>query len=155
MPDTPSQPTSPGLPNDTGKQPESERASALPQPTGSPVREKQFPIRHDDWLQLRKKVARLKEPVPYLASVGWTCVGIMVAALLALLVWPSIDSELPAKAHIHYTFITPLLAIGAVASAVIAIFAFVVGHQTKQIRIIMVDNVLIDMDNIYEPYSHA
>lgn len=118
-------------------------------------RERTFPVQHSDWLKLRQKVANLKEPIPYLASVGWTCVGITAAALLGLLAWLPIDSALPVKAHMHYTFITPLLIITAIAGTLIVAFTFVVVHQIKQIHITTVENVLVDMDAVYEPYSHT
>lgn len=119
------------------------------------VPQKQFPVQHSDWLKIRRRVANLKEPVPYLASVGWTCVGITTAASLALLPWFSVDSALPAKVRAHYTYMTPLLIMIAIAGAVIAIFTFVVGHKIRQMRVTMIENVLVDMDAIYEPYRHA
>ena len=143
MSDTPSSsssPTAPGSPSDLDKLRQLERT---------------FQVRHSDWLRLRQKVANLKDPVPYLASVGWTCIGITVSAILGLLAWLPINSVLPVKAHTHYTFITPLLIITAIASVLITAFTFTVWHQVKQIRVTTVENVLTDMDTIYEPYSHA
>jgi hypothetical protein len=140
MSDTSPSPPSPGLPSDLDK---------LRQ------RERTFPVQHCDWFKLREKVANLKEPVPYLASVGWTCVGITAGALLGLLAWLHVNSALPVKARMHYTFVTPLLIITAVAGAVIVAFTFVVLHQIKQIRVTKVKNVLDDMDAIYKPYSRT
>lgn len=136
--------------------------SATPPSPGPPSdpdklrqRKRTFPVQHSDWRKLRQKVAALKEPIPYLASVGWTCVGITAAALLGLLAWLPINSALPVKAHMHYTFITPLLIITAIAGTLIIAFTFAVGHQMKQIHVTTVENVLADMDAIYEPYSHT
>jgi hypothetical protein len=139
MPDTPSLPPSSGPSGDPGK---------LRQ------RERTFPVQHYDWLKLRQNVANLKEPIPYLASVGWSCLGLTVGALLGLLGWLPVNSALPAKARSHYTFVTPLLIITAVAGAVIVIFTFAVWRQIKQVRVVSVRNVLDEMDSIYEPYSH-
>jgi len=139
MPDTPSSPPSSG-------------------PLGDPdklrQRERTFPIQHHDWFKLRQNVADLKEPVPYLASVGWACAGLTAGALLGLLAWLPVNSALPVKARVHYSFITPLLIITAVAGIVIVTFTFAVWHQLKQMRLTSVRNVLDEMDAIYEPYSH-
>lgn len=105
-------------------------------------------------MKLREEVTNLKEPVPYLASVGWTCVGLAIAALLSLLAWLPVNSALPAKAHMRYTFVTPLLIITAAASIVIVAFTFAVWHQVKHIRMTTINNVLDHMDTIYRPYSH-
>lgn len=118
-------------------------------------RERTFRVQHCDWLKLRQKVADLKEPVPYLASVGWTCAGLTAGALLGLVAWLPVNSALSVKARMHYTFITPLLIITAVAGTVIVAFTFAVLHQIKQIRVATVRNVLAEMDSIYEPYSHT
>jgi len=140
MSDTTPSPPSPSLPSDPDKLRQRERA---------------FPVQDRDWLKLRQKVANLKEPVPYIASVGWTCIGITAGSLLGLLAWIPVNSALPIKARMHYTFMTPLLVITAVAGTVIVTFTFVVGHQIKQIHVTTVENVLADMDAIYEPYSHT
>lgn len=162
--------TSQGLPTDAGKQRQRKWVvqwlkrigkarvavqPAEPQFAVPAVLENQFPVRRNDWDQLRKKIASLKEPAPYLPSVSWTCIGITAGTLLALLAWLPIDSELPVSAHAHYTFITPLLIITAIAGTVIAAFTFTVGHQAKQIHATTIENVLADMDAIYVPYSHT
>jgi hypothetical protein len=134
-------------------------SSPAPAPPSDPdklrQRERTFPVQHRDWLKLRQKVDNLREPVPYLASVGWTCLGITAGALLALVAWLPVNSALPAKAQMRYAFITPLLIITAVAGALIVAFTFTVWHQIKQIRVTTVKNVLDEMDAIYEPYSHT
>ena len=119
------------------------------------LHDNQFPVLRNDWLQLRRKIANLKQPVPYLASVSWTCVGITAATLLALIAWLPVDSALPNKAHIQYMFVMPMLIIAVIAGVVVAIFTFAVVHQTKQMRGAAVDEVLTDMATIYEPYSHT
>jgi hypothetical protein len=132
--------TPPGLPSDPDKPRQRKRT---------------FPVYVGDWMKLREMVTNLKEPVPYLASVGWTCVGLTVAALLSLLGWLPINSALPVKAHTRYTFVTPLLIITAVAGTVIVGFTFTVWHQVKRIRVTTVKNVQDHMDAIYRPYSHT
>ena len=139
MPDTPSLPPSSGPLGDPDKLRQHERM---------------FPVRHCDWLKLRQNVANLKQPVPYLASVGWTCAGLTTGALLGLLAWLPVNSALPVKARMHYTFMTPLLIITAVAGTVIVTYTFVVWHQIKKVRVTSVRNVLDEMDAIYEPHSH-
>jgi hypothetical protein len=164
MSDTSSPSASPGPPNDADKQRQPGRSlqrlkrrgrALVPTQLAPTLHENQFPVLRSDWLQLREKVASLKEPVPYLAAVSWTCVGFTAATLLALLAWLPVDSKLPTKAHMHYTFVAPLLIIAAIAGTVIAIFTFVVVHQAKKMRVASVDSVLTDMAAIYEPYSHT
>ncbi len=164
MSDTSSPSASPGPPNDAHKQRQRGRSlqrlkrggrAFIPVQSAPTLSENQFPVLHSDWLQLREKVASLKEPVPYLAAVSWTCVGVTAATLLALLAWLPVDSKLPTKAHMHYTFVAPLLIIATIAGTVIAVFTFVVVHQAKQMRVASVDSVLTDMTGIYEPYSHT
>ena len=46
------------------------------------ARDRQFPIRTADWLQLRSKIGGLSNPFPNIASLGWACVGIAAAAAL-------------------------------------------------------------------------
>jgi hypothetical protein len=130
-----------------------------PRPADGPGRlrrrDRTFPVQHRDWLKLRQNVVNLTEPVPYLASVGWTCIGVTASALVALVAWLSINSALPSKAQMRYTFITPLLIITAAAGALIVAYTFTVWYQIKQIRITTVKNVLDEMDAVYEPYSHT
>jgi hypothetical protein len=152
--------SSPGLASDASKHGNQRRAAFQWLKRFGVVRapaaqEDRFPVRDTDWLELRGKIANLKKPAPYLAGVGWTCVGISVVTLSALLVWLPADSDLPVKAHTQYVFVTPLLIIAAVAGVVISVFSFVVGHQTRQLRLTTVEDVLTDMDALYEPYSHT
>jgi hypothetical protein len=161
MPDTPSASASPSPQGDTGDQrqrqsPErEERTGRGPAQSTSAIPGNHFPITRSDWFQLRSKISGLKMSVPYLASVSWTSVGVTASTLLALLGWLPVDSALPTKARMQYTFVTPLLIIAAIAGTVIAVFTFVVVHQAKQIHVATVDSVLADMAVIYEPYSHS
>jgi len=168
MSDTLPPPASPGPPNDAGSQHRRGRSSqwlrrvGLTRPfrlarnsTVSSVHEKRFAIKDSDWRQLREEIANLREPAPYLASVSWTCVGITIGALLTLLIWLPADSKLPSKPHMDYIYVTPLIIMVAIAGAVIAVFTLIVGHQTKQIRMTTVENVLADMDAIYRRYNHT
>lgn len=115
-------------------------------------RERTFPVQHRDWLEIRQKVVSLAEPMPYLASVGWTCVGITISALLVLFAWQFVNTALPSKAQMHYTFITPLLIITAIAGALIVAFTFTVWRQVR-IRITTVQTVVDEIDAIYRPHK--
>jgi len=123
--------------------------STLPsEAKGQSQQDRIFSIGYFDWLRIRGKVDKLKQLTPYLAGVGWTCIGITLAALLALPVWLSADSELSSGARMHYTFVTPLLIIIPIAGIVISAYTFIVGYQMRQIYAIMIKDVLDDMDAV-------
>jgi len=123
------------------------------QPDVPATSERRLTITQSDWSQLHAKVASLREPIPYLAAVSWTCIGITVSAILALPVWLSADSELSGKSHKNFVFVTPLLIMIAISGSVIAVFAFAVGYQAKRIRTATAENVLAEMDAIYKGAS--
>lgn len=60
------------------------------------------------------------------------------------------DSQMPIKAQQHYAYISPLLGIVAIASVIIALFAFLVNSKITKLKA-SVPNVIADMDAIYEP----
>ena len=124
-----------------------------PQLTVLATPERQFPIRHRDWLQLRRKVSCLSDPFPNLANVGWACVGIAASVVTAYFPWIAAYSQLTLKAQQHYAYISPLLAVLATANTVVALFSFFVNHKMARIKATSVENVLVDMDEIYEPYE--
>jgi hypothetical protein len=126
-----------------------------PHPNVQAAHDNQLTINYNDWLQLREKVASLRGPAPYLASVGWTCIGVILGAIFVLPVWLPVDSDLPAKDHLSYAFITPLLIMIIIAGAVIAAYTFAVRHQANQVHAAAVDNVLADMDTLYKLSVHA
>jgi hypothetical protein len=122
--------------------------------TVSSAPEQHFPIRHSDWRQLCRKLERIKNPAPSLAAVAWTSVGIAIGAIVAYLPWTAAYSELPAKAQLHYSFISPLLVILAIATAVLAVILFIVNASIKKVNVVSIDDVLEDMNNIYAPYAN-
>jgi hypothetical protein len=54
-----------------------------PQLKLSPVPGTQFPLRHADWLRLRRAIVHLSDPLPNLANMGWACIGIAASAATA------------------------------------------------------------------------
>jgi len=115
--------------------------------------ERQFAIRHTDWLQLRRKVAAVSSPIANLASIGWACVGIAASAAIAYLTWIAAYSQLTPKVQEHYAFISPTLVVTAIASAIIALFSFYVSKREKQKNSELVESILEDMDSIHAPYE--
>jgi hypothetical protein len=115
--------------------------------------EQHFAIRHSDWRQIRRKLVRIKNPAPSIAAVAWTSVGVAAGALVAYLPWSAAYSQLPATAQLHYSYISPLLAILAIAAIVLAVILFVIDHSMKRLDAISIDSVLEDMDEIYAPYA--
>jgi hypothetical protein len=115
------------------------------------ARETQFPIRHTDWLRLRRMIERLSDPSPNLANVGWACVGIASSAITAYFPWAAADSQLPIKAQQHYSYVSPLLASVAVSSILIALFIFFTKKRLAKVRSTSLEDILVDMDSICEP----
>jgi len=119
------------------------------------ARDRQFPIRTADWLQLRSKIAGLSNPFPNIASLGWACVGIAAAAAAAYFPWIAADSQLPTKVQQQYAYISPFLGIVAVASTVVALFEFFIDRRMAIMRNSSVEDILLDMDAIYKPSEVA
>ena len=114
--------------------------------------EQQFPVRHTDWNQLRRKIDGIRNPLPNLGSVAWACVGIAAAALCAYFPWAAVYAGLPTEAHFQYSYVSPLLAILAIASVIVSVICFVINHAMKKMESISISNVLSDMDSIYSPF---
>ena len=117
------------------------------------VPEKQVPIRDTDWLQLRRKIAGLSNPITNLANLGWACVGIAASAVFAYFPWAAADSQLSVKAQEHYAYIASLLLVIAVASSILAIFSFFVNSKMTKMRTASVQDILADMDVIFKPHE--
>lgn len=98
-------------------------------------------------------MAALANPLPYLSSVGWTCIGITASAALGYFPWTAARSQLPSDAQVQYAYVSPLLVITAVAALVLAIFCFVVNKIVRQMRTATASSVCDDMDAIYAPHK--
>lgn len=114
-----------------------------------------FPVKRSDWLTLRNSIDSIKEPPSYTTNATWAALGIATSAILALALWLSIHSALPVKAQVHYSYVTPLLIITAIASVVLAVFAAFVGHQVRRLHTTSIKQVVDSMDAIYGPHSHT
>jgi hypothetical protein len=67
----------------------------------------------------------------------------------------AVYSQLTLRAQQHYAYISPLLAILAVASATVAIFSFFVNRKSAKMKAASVESIVADMDTIYRPYMIA
>jgi len=114
-----------------------------------------FPLRHADWARLHRRVENLAEPVPYLGQLGWACVGFGGSALLALIPWIAADSQLLARAHDQYAWVTPALAIFGIASFVVAAFCLFINRRIRRPLRATVAQVLEDMDSCYRESTHS
>ena len=143
----------------TPQQPQTGRPVTTEMPAGllrySSEPEEWFPMRRADWKRIRTRAGALADPLPYLGQIGWTCVGIGASALLALAPWVPAYSQLPAKAHPSYAWVTPLLACIGVFSAIVAVFCMVVNRTMRQREAVTLSSVLSDMDECYTPYDPA
>jgi len=110
-------------------------------------------MRHTDWRQLQKKLERIKNPTPSLSALAWTCVGVAAGSVVAYLPWTAAYAELPPKAQLHYSYISPLLVILAIAAAFLSIVLFIVNYNLRKVNVVSIDNVLEDMNEIYQPYD--
>jgi len=126
-------------------------AEPLPEPTSNEY----FPIQRRDWRQLREKITALREPPTYLAGVTWLTAGITCSAAITLVLWLRVDSVLPSKARMHYSYTTPMLLITAIAGLIITVFSWVAGGEVRKLRKTTFEEILVSMDSIYRPYSHV
>lgn len=124
-----------------------------PQLTVPAARETQFPIRHADWLRIRRMITRLSDPLPNIANIGWACVGISSSAIIGYFPWIAADSELPGKAEQHYSYISPMLLSVSVSAMIVALFILIVRRKVAKVKAAIVEDILEDMDSLYEPYS--
>jgi lysylphosphatidylglycerol synthetase-like protein (DUF2156 family) len=145
----------PSMPEELGKlqdaAPPEEILLPAPQLSVPATREIQFPVRQADWVRLRRMIARLSDPLPSLAGAGWACVGTAASAIIAYFPWVAAYSQLPFKARQHYSYISPLLVAIAVSCALIAVFIFFASKQVAKVKAASVEDILADMDSIYEP----
>jgi hypothetical protein len=114
--------------------------------------DKLFPIRHSDWQRLRKRLAQSIITAPYFASLGWACIGVSASAILAYFPWAAAASQLSASARDHYAYISPLLVMAAIFSFAVAMVCWVANRNTKKMQTVSTQDVLEEMDAIYEPH---
>jgi cytochrome bd-type quinol oxidase subunit 2 len=106
-------------------------------------------VRRGDWERIRRCVARLKNPVPYLTQVGWTFVGVCISSGLAYLAWRGTEAQLNRSQKYDNRWVTPTLVVVSAAAALIAILAFVTAAQVRRQTRVDVDELLVDMDSVY------
>lgn len=112
-----------------------------------------FPMRHAEWKRIRARVATMTNPLPYLGQIGWACIGIGASSLLAYLPWAPAYAELPSHAKLHYAGVSPALLTIGIAAFVLAIFCLVVSRMVRAHERSSAENVLEEMDSIYEPHD--
>lgn len=112
--------------------------------------EEAFPMRHEDWLRIRKRLAGCRPPKQTFASFGWAVLGIAVGAALALLTWLPARSTLPAD---QWAWVTPTLAVVAVAGGVVTIVCFLAQRGINADASDSVASVIEDMDRVYGPHG--
>jgi hypothetical protein len=110
-----------------------------------------FPMPIRDWDRIHRRVSDLANPIPWARDLAWSCVTLCGASLLALIPWLAVYRALDRDSKLTFAWVTPALAIGAVACAVIAIISFVqhskVDHMTRR----DVGHVIEEMDEIRKP----
>jgi hypothetical protein len=114
-----------------------------------------FPLRHADWARIRGRVETLAEPVPYVGQLGWACVGSGGSAFVALITWTAADSQLLTRAHDHYAWVTPSLAIFGIASFVVAAFCLFISRRIRRQQRATIVQLLEDMDSCYRESNHT
>ena len=137
--------------------PEESKPQFIPMPSAqltiSAEADKLFPVRHNEWQRLCRRVAQSANHAPYFASLGWACVGISASSILAYFPWVAAASQLPESARSQYAYISPLLIVAAIASFVVALVCWLANHNAKQMRQVSVKEILEEMEAIYEPYK--
>jgi hypothetical protein len=111
-----------------------------------------MPIRCSDWDRIKRQVGRLKERESYLPGVAWTAIGIGASAGLALIPWNAAFAQFPASLQEHYSYVSPMMVITAIACGIIAAFCFFVGFRLNKSTSANVDDVIADMAEISKRY---
>ena len=112
-----------------------------------------FPMRHSDWKRIRRRIAELANPLPWAGSLGWTCIGVAIGALLAVMPWSGARSQMTTTAKNHYAWVTPVIVVVGTAAVVVAIIAFVFHRAWGKLEERHVGQVGEDMDAIYAPHK--
>src|SRR5260370_21763817 len=135
------------------------RPEFLPMPAGMltiPAEaDKLFPMRHNDWLRLCKRIAQAKRHASYFGSLAWASIGISASAIIAYFPWVAAASQLPTTAQTKYAYVSPLLIVTAIAAAIVALVCFLANHNTKQEQIVSIGSILEEITEIYEPHKLA
>jgi hypothetical protein len=134
-----------------------EEAKFLPMPAGQLAVPAEgvsyFPMRHSEWLRLRKQVAACAQRDSHFSDVAWAFVGVTAASFAAYFPWIAVASQLSGTATTRYSYVSPLLAITMIASLVIAIVCFAASRSARRGQAVSIESILGDMDEMYKPHK--
>jgi hypothetical protein len=115
-----------------------------------------FPTVQREWYRLRKRVARLANPIPWARDLGWCSVSLAGAAVLGLVGWIPVKAALSREAQFAFAWITGFLIWGVLATALIAFLAFTMYAKTEKVLRSDVEHLLEEMDEMHPaPSSEA
>jgi hypothetical protein len=114
-----------------------------------------FPTLERDWARLRRRVADLANPIPWARDLGWSCVSLAAAFLLALVPWIPAYGQLPPSGQLGFAWVSPCLVVGAVAAIIVAVLSFVMHANMEKVVKRDVKHVLEDIDEIHPQLSAA
>lgn len=106
-----------------------------------------------DWLRIRRLVKDLANPIPWARDAVGICISLAAAFALGFLGWLPVYGTLSAAGQLRYSWIAPLLGVGAIAMAGFALLAFVMHRSVETKLRTTVDHVVREMDELHAPPS--
>jgi hypothetical protein len=102
-----------------------------------------------EWFHLAHEIGRMTNPIPWARELGWSCISLCGAALLALIPWSASYGHLPAAAQQSFEWVTPLLWILALFAAVLATLSFSLFRKVEKVIRSEATSVLEEMEGLH------
>lgn len=112
-------------------------------------------MRHADWVRIRTRVGQLDRKTEFFVSAAWATVGIGVSVLLSLVSWLVTDAQLSSTDRPHFVWMFPALIAVLIASAVLSVAFFMMNSKLNAHAAVTVNQIVEDMDVVYEPVAEA
>jgi hypothetical protein len=86
--------------------------------------------------RIQRRINAIREPIQWIRNLGWACIALAPAAILAWLPWAATYGSLPVAVRLDWAWVTPAMLLTALAALVIAVVCFFMNraHQTEIVR---------------------
>ena len=62
-----------------------------------------------DWMELRRQVDRIHEPMLWVKNLGWALATTAASAVLAIVQWLPVYRQVPTEGQLEFAYVTPFL----------------------------------------------